>query len=102
MRVFLEEPDVSPDTNHLEHALCSIPMGRKNDLFCWTELGDEHVGIVQSLLVTYRLKGINPYRYLVDALQRISLHPARQVDDLIPRNWKERFGDNPLKAPLDK
>ena len=102
MRVFLEEPDVSPDTNHLERALRCIPMGRKNYLFCWTELGGEHVGIVQSLLVTCRLQGIDPYRYLVDVLQRISLHPARQVDDLIPRNWKERFGDNPLKAPLDK
>ena len=102
MRVFLEESDVSLDTNHLERALRCIPMGRKNDLFCWTELGGEHVGIVQSLLVTCRLQGIDPYRYLVDVLQRISLHPARQVDDLIPRNWKERFGGNPLKAPLDK
>ena len=98
MRVFLEEPDVPPDINHLERALRCIPIGRKNFLFCWTELGGEHVGIVQSLLVTCRLQGIDPYRYLVDVLQRISLHPARQVDDLIPRNWKERFGDNLLKA----
>ena len=102
MRVFLEEPDLSPDTNYLKRALRCIPMGRKNDLFCWTELGGEHVGIVQSLLVTCRLQSIDLCRYLVDVLQRISLHLARQVDDLIPRNWKERFGDNPLKAPLDK
>ena len=33
--------------------------------------------------------------------QRVSLHPARQIDELIPRNWKDRFGKNPLKAPLD-
>ncbi|WP_196221025.1 IS66 family transposase, partial [Sansalvadorimonas verongulae] len=72
MRVFLDEPDVLPDTNHLERALRCIPMGRKNYLFCWTELGGEHVGIVQSLLVTCRLQGIDPYKYLVDVLQRIS------------------------------
>ncbi|MCL6271911.1 transposase [Sansalvadorimonas sp. 2012CJ34-2] len=52
MRVFLDNPDVSPDTNHLERALRCIPMGRKNYMFCWTELGAEHVGIIQSLLVS--------------------------------------------------
>ncbi|MCL6272338.1 transposase, partial [Sansalvadorimonas sp. 2012CJ34-2] len=102
MRVFLDNPDVSPDTNHLERALRCIPMGRKNYMFCWTELGAEHVGIIQSLLVSCKLQGIDPYKYLVDILQRISRHPAKQVHDLIPRNWKKRFGSNPLKAPLDR
>jgi len=31
-----------------------IPMGRKNWNFCWTELGAEHIGIAQSLIVTCR------------------------------------------------
>ncbi len=59
--VFLADPDVPVDTNHLERNLRAIPMGRKNWLFCWTELGAKHVGIVQSLLVTCRLHGIDPY-----------------------------------------
>lgn len=102
MRVFLENPDVPLDTNHLERSLRCIPMGRKNYMFCWTELGAEHVGIIQSLLVSCRLQGVDPYKYLVDVLQRISMHPAREVEDLIPRNWQDRFGSSPLKAPLDK
>ena len=102
MQVFLNNPDVPIDTNHLERSLRCIPMGRKNYMFCWTEVGAEHVGIIQSLLVSARLHAVNPYKYLVDVLQRVSLHPARQVEDLIPRNWKTRFGSNPLKAPLDK
>ena len=36
-------------------------MGRKKDLFCWTELGAEQLGLLQSLMVTCRLQGINPY-----------------------------------------
>ena len=34
------------------------------------------MGIIQSLLVTCRLHGVDPYTYLVDVLQRISEHPA--------------------------
>ena len=46
-------------------------MGKKNWLFSWTELGAKHIGIVQSLLATCRLHGINPYDDFVDVLQRV-------------------------------
>ena len=68
------------DTNHLERALRVIPMGRKNWLFCWTELGARHAGIVQSLLVTFRLHDIDPYDYFVDVLQRVGQHPAKYIN----------------------
>jgi len=101
LKVFLSDPDVPIDTNHLERALRPIPMGRRNWLFCWTELGAEQVGIIQSLLVTCKLHGINPHTYLVDVLQRISQHPASQVLQLTPRVWKEYFADDPLRSDLD-
>jgi len=34
LRVFLEDPEVPLDTNHLQRALRPIPMGRKAWLFC--------------------------------------------------------------------
>lgn len=100
LRVFLEDPDVPLDTNHLERALRPIPMGRKNWLFCWTEIGAEHVGIIQSLICTCKLHDINPYTYLTDVLLRISEHPASRVAELTPRLWKEHFADNPLRSDL--
>ncbi len=100
LEVFLTDPDVSLDTNHLERALRVIPMGRKNWNFCWTELGAKHVGIVQSLIVTCRLHGIDVYTYLVDVLQRISEHPASRVAELTPRLWKRFFAPNPLRSAL--
>ncbi len=100
LRVYLGDPDVPIDTNHLERALRVIPLGRKNWLFCWTEIGAQHVGIIQSLLTTCRLQGVDPYTYLVDVLQRVSLHPARQVEDLTPRRWKDLFAANPLRSDL--
>ncbi len=98
LKVFLDDPAVAIDTNHVERGLRVIPLGRKNWLFCWTEIGAELVGIIQSLLVTCRLHQINPYDYLVDVLQRIDRHPASQVADLTPRLWKEKFADNPLRS----
>jgi transposase len=69
-------------------------------LFCWSELGAEQLGILQSLLVTCRLQEINPYHYLVDVLQRVSMSPASKVEELTPRIWKEKFGDNFLTSDL--
>jgi len=102
LKVFLSDPDVPIDTNHLERALRPIPMGRKSWLFCWTELGAKQVGIIQSLLVTCKLQGINPYTWLVDVLQRISQHPASKAIELTPRVWKEIFADKILKSDLDR
>lgn len=100
LEVFLTDPDVPIDTNHLERALRAIPMGRKAWLFCWTELGAKHVGIVQSLIVTCRLHNVDPYTYLVDVLQRVGQHPAARVAELTPRLWKQHFAANPLRSDL--
>lgn len=100
LSVYLDDPEVSIDTNHLERALRVIPMGEKNWLFSWTELGAKHVGIVQSLLPTCRLHDINQYDYFVDVLQRVGQHPASLVHQLTPRIWKEMFAENPLRSTL--
>jgi hypothetical protein len=71
-------------------------------MFCWTEIGAHYVGILQSLITTCRLHRIHPYDYLVDVLQRIDTHPAKDVRLLTPRLWKEHFADKPLRAPLDR
>jgi hypothetical protein len=101
LRVFLSNPDVPLDTNHTERALRCIPMGRRNYLFCWSELGAECVGRIQSLLVTCKIHGVDPYTYLVDVLQRIQNHPMSQVALLTPRLWTEHFAAEPLVSPLE-
>lgn len=102
LEVYLTDPDVPIDTNHLERALRAIPMGRKNWMFCWTELGAKHVGIMNSLIVTCRLHQVDPYDYLVDVLQRVGQHPAARVEELTPRLWKTHFAGNPLRSPLHR
>lgn len=100
LRECLSDPDLPLDTNHVERAIRPIACGRRNWLFCWTELGAEQVGIIQSLISTCRMHDVNPYDYLVDVLQRVSMHPASQIQELTPRLWKESFASNPLRSDL--
>jgi hypothetical protein len=80
--------------------LCRARHKKKNWLFAWTEIGAERIGVIQSLLVTCRLQGVDPYTYLVDVLQRIGVHPASRVIELTPREWKARFASNPMTSDL--
>jgi transposase len=100
LSIYLGDPAVAIDTNHLERTLRVVPMGRKSWLFCWTEVGAEKVGIIQSLLTTCRLHGINPFTYLVDVLQRVGEHPMSRVEELTPRRWKALFADHPLRSDV--
>lgn len=100
LRVFLEDPDVQIDTNHLEREIRPIPLGRKNWMFCWTELGARTVGRIHSLLSTCRLHRVDPFVYLVDVLQRIDSHPVLEVHLLTPRLWKENFLADPLRSDI--
>jgi len=76
------------DTIHLERALRAIPMGQNNWLFCWTEVGARYACIVQSLIVTCRLHGIDPYTYF-----------GRRLE-LTPRIWKQYCAHAPLRSDL--
>ena len=100
LEVFLDDPEVAIDTNHLERALHPIHLGKRNWLFTSSEVGAQRVGIIRSLLVTCRLHEVDVYTYLVDVLQRISVHPANRAIELTPRMWKSRFADAPMRSDL--
>jgi transposase len=78
-----------------------MSIGRENWLFCWTEVCSEYVGKIQSLLVTCRPHGINPYTYFVEVLQRVSIIKASDVTDLTPIRWKELFAHQSLTSDLE-
>ena len=44
----------------------------------------------------------NPYRYLVNVLQRVGKHPAARVSEPTPRRRKTLFADNPLRSDLHR
>ena len=40
-----------------------------------------------SLVATCEARGINPFDYLVDVLERVQDHPASAIDELLPGAW---------------
>ena len=101
--MFLDDPAVPVDTNHLERGLRPIWTGRRDWLFAWTELGAHRVGVIQSLLATCRLQGVDSYGYVVAILQRVGQHhPTEHVIELTPRVWKTLFADCPRRSDLDR
>ena len=100
LEAWLSDPEVPIDANHLERGLRVLPLGRKNWLFCWTEVGAEAVGIVQSPVATCRLQGVDPRACLEDVLRRVSVHPSSRVQEPAPRLWKDLFAGDPMKSDL--
>ena len=65
-----------------------------------TEAGAREVGVIQSLISTCRLHSVDPTVYLTDVLQRVAVHPAKDVATLTPRLWKEHHAADPMPSDL--
>ena len=86
------------DNNPAERALRGVAIGRKNYLFAGSDAGGRRAAAIYSLIETAKLNGVNPQQYLADLLARIADHPARQIAELLPWNWKPLV---PTAPPLD-
>lgn len=90
LREFLSNPDIPVDTNHIERANKKIAIGKKNWLFCFSEIGGEYVALFHSLLYTARLHQVDPYEYLTDILMRVRNCPDKDLYSLTPLGWKQQ------------
>ena len=100
LEVFLDDPEGRHRHEPPGAGAASDSSRKRNWLFTSSEVGAQRVGIIQSLLVTCRLHEVDVYTYLVDVLQRISVHPANRAIELTPRMWKSRFADAPMRSDL--
>jgi transposase len=88
LRVFLDDPKVPLDNNVAERALRVIAVGRKNFLFVGHQEGGQNFAILQTICSTCQLHDVNPYEYIRDVVVRVRTHPNKQIDELLPMNWK--------------
>jgi len=85
---FLDDGRVELDTNPVERAIRPVALGRKNHLFAGSDGGGERWATVCSLIATAKLNDVEPYAYLKDVLQRMTVGlPANRLDELLPWNW---------------
>jgi transposase len=76
------------DNNPAERALRGVAIGRKNWLFAGSDAGGRRAAAMYSLIESAKLNGVNPQHYLANVLSRIADHPARQIAELLPWNWR--------------
>ncbi len=84
---FLDDPKLPLDNNIAERALRIIALGRKNFLFAGHDAAAQNLAILQSLVSTCLLHGVDPEAYLADVLVRLH-SPGLVPDDLMPWNWR--------------
>ena len=88
LKVFLTDPKIRLDNNLSENALRIMALGRKNYLFVGHDVAGKNLAVLQTVVATCKLHGINPYDYLGDILIRVQTHPKSRLDELLPFNWK--------------
>lgn len=91
LKVFLSHTDIPLSNNSVERAIRPIALGRKNWLFCWSEVGAKYAAMAFTIIESCKMAGLDPFQYISDVLIRISSHPAREIHLLAPKNWKIHF-----------
>jgi transposase len=76
------------DNNAAERSLRGIAVGRKNWLFAGSDQGGHRAAGIYSLVETARLNDVDPEAWLTDTISRIADHPARQINELLPWNYR--------------
>jgi len=87
LEAFLGDPTIPLDNNLAERVLRIIATGRKNFIFVGTPEAGQNLAILQSIIATCKLQGVNPRPYLEDVLVRVQTHPSARIDELLPANW---------------
>ena len=88
---FLEDPEVEIDNNWSERALRKVALLRNNSMYVGGEEGAVRVCTLFTLINTCRLIEVDPYDYLVWALERVVPHKNNRglvADDLTPAAYK--------------
>lgn len=87
LSVFLEEGRVEIDTNRVENAIRPTAIGKKNWLFVGHAQAGQKSAILYTIVEACRKRGIDPFTYLRDVLQRLPLATNWTVHHLTPSNW---------------
>jgi transposase len=85
---FLDDGRICLTNNAAERALRCVAVGRRNWTFCGSDRGGERAAAMYTLIATAKLNDIDPEAWLADVLARINDHPAANLDELLPWNWR--------------
>ncbi|HEV7318852.1 MAG TPA: IS66 family transposase [Ensifer sp.] len=76
------------DNNHVENQIRPVAIGRSNWLFAGSLRAGQRAAAIMTLIQSAKLNGHDPFAYLKDVLERLPMHPASRVEDLLPHRWQ--------------
>ena len=85
---YLDDGHVPIDNNAVENAIRPLAVGRKNWLFVGSQQAGERAAVMLSLIESAKLNGHDPWAYLKDVFERLPTLKNRDLELLLPHNWK--------------
>ena len=77
------------DNNPVEQTIRPVAIGKKNWLFAGSERAGKRAAVIQSLIGTAKLNGVDPAAWMRDTLENLPLWPNKRIDELLPvHGWK--------------
>lgn len=76
--------DLPIDNNPVENCIRPIALGKKNWLFAGSERAGQRAAVIQTLLGTAKLNGLDPAAWLKDTLEKLPTWPNSRIDELLP------------------
>lgn len=90
-RVYLTNANARIDNNTAERGVRKLVIGRKNWLFVGSHRSGKAMANLMSLVQSCRAMKINPQAYLEDIFKRLPSHPHKNLHELLPDQWNEKF-----------
>ena len=81
---YAETGDLPIDNNPVENSIRPIALGKKNWLFAGSERAGQRTAVIQTLLGTAKLNGLDPAAWLKDTLEKLPTWPNSRIDELLP------------------
>jgi transposase len=81
---YAETGDLPIDNNPIENSIRPIALGKKNWLFAGSERAGKRAAVIQTLLGTAKLNGLDPAAWLKDTLEKLPTWPNSRIDELLP------------------
>jgi hypothetical protein len=81
---YAETGDLPIDNNPVENCIRPIALGKKNWLFAGSERAGQRAAVIQTLLGTAKLNGLDPAAWLKDTLEKLPTWPNSGIDELLP------------------
>lgn len=93
LEIYLGDGRVEIDNNLVENAIRPTALGKKNWLFFGEAGAGERGAILYTVIESCRRRGVEPYGYLREVLNRLPSMTNRQIPEITPEAWNRVHPD---------